>query len=167
MKPVLERLVEAWRAADKIGFLGVGNPLRADDSVGLYIVAGLQEHLEGKTGKQLQFYQGESAPENFSGAIREFAPQVLFIFDAAELNEDPGDFRLIECDQIGGASFCTHMLPLKILANYLVATAGCEVIVVGVQPKYLEFAYPLSQAVEKAAGQFIDEFIKTATAKEE
>jgi hydrogenase 3 maturation protease len=164
MKQVIERLAQAWQGADKIAFLGVGNPLRADDSVGLFLVDEIQKQLEAASTKQLRFYLGESAPENFSGAIREFAPDVLFIFDAAEFDAEPGQFRLIECEDIGGASFCTHMLPLHILANYLITTAGCTVVVVGVQPQYLEFAYPLSQVVEKAAALFVREFVRTVTA---
>ncbi len=161
MNQVIERLTAVWQDGAKLAFLGVGSPLRADDAIGLLIVAALEERLTRIASKQLRFYLGESAPENFSGVIRQFAPDYLIMVDAAEFAAAPGSFRLIQSDEIGGASFCTHMLPLGILANYLEATAGCRVLVVGVQPETLEFGHPVSQRVEQAAGQFVETFVKS------
>jgi hydrogenase 3 maturation protease len=159
MNKIIDRLATVWRDGGKLVFLGVGNPLRADDSVGLFIVEELEQKLGTVTGKELRFFLGESAPENFSGAIREFAPTYVIVFDAAEFEEAPGSSRLIEQAEIGGVSFSTHMLPLNILANYLTATAGCQVVVVGIQPKLLEFGYPMTGVVKKAAEQLVTEFI--------
>lgn len=145
----------------KIAFLGVGSPLRADDSVGLYIVSELEKRLKPKPEQQFRFYLGESAPENFSGEIRNFSPDHLLIFDAAELECQPGECTLIDQDSIGGVSFCTHMLPLKILADYLRTTAGCQVTVIGVKPKLLEFAYPMTGEVTAGAERLIAELIES------
>ena len=161
MNAVVERLTAVWQDGSKIAFLGVGSPLRADDSVGLFIVAELAKQLTKVDSKQLRFYLGESAPENFSGAIRQFAPDYVILFDAARFASEPGSFRLIHSNEIAGATFCTHMLPLGILANYLEATAGCQVLVVGVQPDTLEFGYPISKRVEQAATEFVETFLKS------
>ena len=95
MNKVIDRLATVWRDGKKLVFLGVGSPLRADDSIGLFIVEELEKQLSGITDKELRCFLGESAPENFSGAIREFAPDYLVIFDAAEFDATPGSFRLI------------------------------------------------------------------------
>lgn len=155
MNKVVDRIGSICKVAPRVAFLGVGSPLRADDSVGLHIVESLQQTLKPTPDQEFQFFLGESAPENFSGAIRVFGPTHLLIFDAADLNLDPGSFALIEEEQIGGISFSTHMLPLKILTAYLTATTSCEVVVVGVQPKMMEFAYPMTPEVRQAADQFI------------
>jgi hydrogenase 3 maturation protease len=157
MIEVIDRLLDIWKDGRKIAFLGVGSPLRADDSVGLFIVEGLKERLQMVPGRELQFYLGESAPENFSGAIREFRPEYLIIFDAAEMEQTPGTFSLIEQDQIGGAGFSTHMLPLKLLSEYLIMVTGCRVLVVGIQPKLLEFGYEITKEVRTAAEEFVKE----------
>jgi hydrogenase 3 maturation protease len=157
MNEIVERLAAIWENETRLVFLGVGSPLRADDSVGLFIVEELEKGLAAPAGKELRFYLGESAPENFSGAIREFGPSTVIIFDAAEFGAAPGTFRLIEADEIGGASFSTHMLPLHVLANYLTASAGCRILVIGVQPKLLEFGYPLTPKVQSAAAGFVRE----------
>jgi Ni,Fe-hydrogenase maturation factor len=52
-------------------------------------------------------------------------------------------------------SFSTHILPLKILVDYLVEVTGCAVTVIGIQPKLLEFAYPMTNAVKAAADRFV------------
>jgi hydrogenase 3 maturation protease len=87
----------------------------------------------------------------------------LVIFDAADLQEPPGTFALIETDKIGGVSFTTHMMPLKILVDYLVMATNCQVMVIGVQPDNLEFGETLSPTVEAAVEEFIKEMIATET----
>ena len=159
MKNTINSLAEFFTDGGRFAFLGVGSPLRADDSVGLYITESLENRLKPGKDKEMRFYLGESAPENFSGELRNFSPSHLVIFDAAEIGETPGYFRPIQPAEIGGVSFSTHMLPLKILVEYLVATIGCKVMVVGVQPKNLEFAEPLSVEVKQAADKFVEEFV--------
>jgi hydrogenase 3 maturation protease len=158
MMEIADRLSERLQGGRKVAFLGVGAPLRADDSIGLYIVSGLEKRLKADPDTEYIFFLGESAPENYSGAIRSQMPSHVVILDAAEMGREPGAFRMIEPDQIGGVSFSTHMLPLKILADYLVKTTACQIVVIGVQPKYLEFGYPISTEVKTAADQFIKEF---------
>lgn len=143
----------------KVAFLGVGSPLRADDSVGLYIVNKLASRLTPHAGQELRFYLGESAPENFSGEIRNFGTTHLVVIDAADMSEAPGTMRIIEQDQIGGTSFSTHMMPLKMLTDYLVMATGCKVFVLGIQPQSLAFGQLISEPVQKAADQFLAEFV--------
>lgn len=155
MTEITSRLAALWQSSRKIVFLGVGSPLRADDSVGLFIVEQLQSALMIPPDKEVHFFLGESAPENFSGEIRKICPDTLVIIDAANIGTEPGTAVLIDRNEIGGVSFSTHMLPLKILTDYLVTVTGCEVMVVGIQPKLLEFAYPISDEVKTAAEKVV------------
>ena len=154
---IVAELLKRLQEGNKIAFLGVGSPLRADDSIGLYIVSELESQLKKNSGREYRFYLGESAPENFSGIIRSESPSHVVIIDAAELNQKPGALSLIPLEQIEGASFSTHTLPLKILIDYLKKTIACQVVIVGVQPKLLEFGYPITSEVKKAADQFVAE----------
>lgn len=160
---VIAELANVLNNAVKIAFLGVGSPLRSDDSLGLCLTMGLERSLQPNPNQVFQFSLGESAPENFSGTIREFKPDYLVIFDAADLHQPPGTFALIAPDQIGGASFATHMLPLKILVDYLVLATGCQVMVIGVQPETLEFGETLSPVVATVVEEFIRELVATET----
>jgi hydrogenase 3 maturation protease len=159
MNSLITTLTTGIAGGSKVAFLGVGSPLRADDSVGLYITNELKSRITAYSGQELRFYLGESAPENFSGEIRNFGTTHLVIIDAADLGEEPGAMRLIDQDQIGGTSFSTHMLPLKMLTNYLVMTTGCQVFVVGMQPKCLAFGQLISEPVQQAADRFLEGFI--------
>lgn len=155
MNQVIECLAAIWQSSRKIAFLGVGSPVRSDDSVGLYVVSELEKCLADDPTRELRFYLGESAPENFSGEIRNFAPTHTIIFDAANMGTSPGTFAVIDPETIGGVSFATHMLPLKILVNYFIATTGCQIAVIGVQPKNLEFGESLSPEIKAAADALI------------
>jgi hydrogenase 3 maturation protease len=157
MSEIIPHLITGIRGGSKIAFLGIGSPLRADDSVGLYIVNEMMSRLVPYPGQEFRFCLGESAPENFSGEIRSFGTTHLVIIDAADMGTTPGTMRLIAQDQIGGTSFSTHMLPLKMLTDYLVMTTGCQVFVVGVQPRSLAFGQLISEPVKEAADKFLDQ----------
>ncbi len=154
---VINEFLNLLRDSKKIAFLGVGSPLRADDSIGLYIVSEFENQLKKNPNRECLFFLGESAPENFSGAIRSEAPSHVVIIDAAQIGKEPGSFTLIEPEKIEGVGFSTHMLPLKILIDYLKQAIACQVIIVGVQPKLLEFGYPITTEVKNAADRFIRE----------
>ena len=155
MNEIIPKLAMIIKKTPKAVFLGVGSPLRSDDNVGNRVVALLAEKLKARPGGEFRFYQGESAPENFTGAIRQFGPDYLFIFDAAELGKPPGTFALIPPEQIDGMSFASHVLPLKIICNYISSAIGCQTILVGIQPQNLEFGETLSMVVEEAIDEFI------------
>lgn len=159
MTEVLELLAAIIKKSSKIAFLGVGSPLRSDDNLGNRIVAVLEEKLKDYAGVDIQFYQGESAPENFTGAIRVFNPEYLIIFDAAELGKPPGTFAIVPPEQIDGFSFASHVLPLKIICNYLSSAVGEQILLVGVEPRSLEFGESLSPEVKKAVANFATELI--------
>jgi hydrogenase 3 maturation protease len=155
MNEVLQELAGTIKKTSKIAFLGVGSPLRSDDNTGNRIVAVLEDKLKADPGQEYHFYQGESAPENFTGVIRAFSPEYLVVFDAAELGKPPGSFALIAPDKIDGIGFASHVLPLKIICNYLSSAVGRRVFLIGVQPQSLEFGENLSPAVEEAINEFI------------
>ena len=155
MNEFLQKLAMIIKKAPKVAFLGVGSPLRSDDNVGNRIVAALADKLKVGPGQEFRFYQGESAPENFTGAIRAFAPEFLILFDAAELGKRPGTFSLIPPGQIEGMSFASHVLPLKIICNYLNSTVGRQILLVGIQPQNLEFGESLSATVTEGLNSFV------------
>lgn len=155
MKEVLEQIALTIKKSSKIAFLGVGSPLRSDDNIGNRMVAALEERLKAGPEREYRFYQGESAPENFTGAIRAFNPEYLMVFDAAELGKPPGTFALIAPDKIDGIGFASHVLPLKIICNYLSSAVGGQIFLIGVQPRSLEFGENLSPAVEGSINEFV------------
>lgn len=109
--------------------------------------------LAGTLGgtKDAKVFHGHTAPENLSGTIKEFAPSHLVVVDAASLGAKPGSVALIPADDVGGATFCTHALPMSVLFAYLrQSLAGLKVVVVGIQPADIAFGRPMSGEVAAA-----------------
>jgi hydrogenase 3 maturation protease len=139
----------AAHARGPVVVLGVGSPLRSDDSAGLRLAALVtRAALPG-----VHAIEAGPAPENCTAEVRRLCPSHLVIVDAADLGEPPGTIRLIAPELIGSTSFGTHGLPLGVVADYLRSEVGCRVVVVGVQPKSLAFGEELSPEVEAAVGE--------------
>jgi hydrogenase 3 maturation protease len=138
--------------ASRIGILGVGSELRADDAAGILVAQRVQELLGNqKTDTQMETFIGATAPENLTGEIKRFAPTHLIIVDAADLNAEPGTITLMNPDSIGGTTFCTHSLPIKVMVDYLLDSFECDVIIIGIQPKSLTMGDTVSKEVLDAA----------------
>jgi hydrogenase 3 maturation protease len=97
------------------------------------------------------------APENVTGELRRFAPQFVLLADAADMQEAPGAIHWIEMKEISGMSASTHSLPLSMLAEYLRLELGCEVALLGIQPRSNEVGEEVSEAVRRAVAEVVGE----------
>lgn len=129
----------------------MGAELRGDDGVGMRIgrILDAAADPEGK----LRVHYGSSAPENCTGPIRSQAPSHLVLIDAAHLGGQPGDVALMEREQITGASFCTHALPLNVIVDFIAASNPQlqDVLLIGIQPEAMGFDEPLTERIEQVA----------------
>ena len=149
--------------ARRLAVLGVGSTLRSDDGAGMYIVGRLIEIFSRENNHGVLFCEGETAPENFSGAIKNFQPDYILIFDAADIGEKPGEIIEIDYKRIGGPSFCSHMLPLRLMLDYLKIETGAEITLFGIQYQSLEFDGEMTQSVKTSADFLVsalENFIK-------
>jgi hydrogenase 3 maturation protease len=103
---------------------------------------------------------GGHAPENATGQLRRFEPEIVLLVDAADMGEHPGTVRLIDLDEIEGMSASTHSLPLSMLANYLVLELGCTVNLLGIQPKSNEVGELISPEVAGAVREVVDTIVE-------
>jgi hydrogenase 3 maturation protease len=127
--------------------LGIGNPLLGDDGAGNYI-ASLMKDPGWKS------FDCGTVPENFSGEVRKFHPEILVFVDAADMNIAPGEFRIVPPEKIAHVAFGTHALPLRVLIEYLEPDAG-RILFIGIQPEQVEMGLPLSESVRKGAGRLV------------
>ena len=124
--------------------LGVGSELRGDDAAGGAVIAALEPN------DNLALFDSGTAPENFTGAIRAFAPEHLLIVDAAEIEGEPGAVRVMEEGEIAGVTFTTHMLPLTVMIDFMRKDMTFGVTVLGIRPASTEFGMDLTPAVAEA-----------------
>ena len=156
--------------------------MRGDDAVGVAIInrlsrneqssdsflndegneSALQNRIVEKTDahSRFRFINGGSAPENVLGEIKTFRPDALVFIDAVVSNRPAGTVSFIDTgnEKISGISFCTHSLPLTIIANYLRQTVPCEIFVIGIEPEDLNFRADcvLTESVACAADEIVD-----------
>lgn len=101
--------------------------------------------------------EGGPAPENLSGQLCKFAPDLILFIDAANLGEKPGTVQWISEECIDGLSASTHSLPLSMLARYLTLELNCHVIFLGIQPGSNEVGETVSAEVRQAVREIVQE----------
>ena len=141
-------LKEKLRGAEKIAVLGAGSVLRSDDAAGVCVIQQMKAAFASVNHSALLLCEGETAPENYSGSIRRFCPSHLLVVDAADLGKQPGDVAEIRPEDVGGPTFCSHMLPLRVMIDYLRQETGAEVTLLGIQSKSIAFDGEMSKEVE-------------------
>ena len=149
-------LKDKLKGAKRIAILGIGSQLRGDDVAGMLVAKELEVYA-GFINKHTPFkvFFGASAPENVTGQIKKFNPSHILIIDSAEMGEAAGRVSLISLESEVCSSFSTHRLPSRILVDYLTHSIGCEVIMLGIQPKSINFGETLSPEVEKGVKEFV------------
>ncbi|MFW9884841.1 MAG: hydrogenase maturation peptidase HycI [Candidatus Thorarchaeota archaeon] len=148
---IQDDLVKFIADAKKIAVLGVGNDLRSDDGLGLVIVDGLK-HMQGPN---LLVENVGSVPEAFASNLTDFGAEKVIMVDAADMLRLPGHIELITKDRIGGITISTHRMPLSLLMQYLEDRTGAQTLLLGVQPKNIEFGEGLSPEIQTVTEKII------------
>jgi hydrogenase 3 maturation protease len=132
----------------RVAVLGVGNEMNGDDGAGVRVVRALAARLAATP--ELLLIDGGVAPENYTGPLRRFRPDLIVEIDAAHQDQPPGTLAWIDWREADGMSASTHTLPPSVLASFLTTDLGCQMALIGIQPAALEMGHPLSPAVEAA-----------------
>jgi len=159
---LVQRLTNLTKSSDtgevvrppRIAFLGIGNELNGDDAAGVEVVSRLRSVFI--TGTNILVLDGGTAPENFTGPMRRFMPQLVILVDCADMGKEPGSVAWLEVDELEGFSASTHTLPPTVLAHFLSHEIGCEVGLIGIQPDSLDFGAALSNPVTEAIDEIVD-----------
>jgi len=160
-------LGEKIKNSQKITVLGIGSELRGDDVAGVRVAQKLidqcsQDCQKDILNSRLQVLFGYTAPENFTDEIRKFSPSHIIMIDSAEMGEEPGTAKFIAPQEIQGTTFSTHSLPLSVLVDYLHQSLPCEILVIGIEPKQMDFGSKISREVRKTVNLLSDSLIAFA-----
>jgi hydrogenase 3 maturation protease len=145
----LQRLQKPDRSP-RIAFVGIGHELRGDDAAGVMLARAMQPLA---ASDRVIVVDAGAAPENCTGLLRRFRPDLVVLVDAAQLDEPPGTVRWLAWQETAGLSASTHTLPLHMLASYLTADLGCDVALIGIQPAQNAIDSPLSPMVQQAVDE--------------
>jgi len=140
------------KGAKKIAVIGIGSTLINDDAACILVA----EKLEKINSNKIKVFIGSTAPENLTGEIISYNPSHIFIIDSVDADQKPGFTMLIGPEDAGGVSFSSHMLPVKMMVDYLLGALKCEIIIAGIQPKSLEFGENVSEEVNKSVSKIVE-----------
>lgn len=143
----LKEDLEGWlRGCSRLVILGVGNPLRGDDALGIELL----KELRGRVPRRVKLIDGGVVPENFIGKIKALKPSHVLIVDAARFGGEPGETRLIMPEHIAGIAISTHAMPLYILTELISEGNNVKIALLGVEPKNLNLGDRISPEIEDA-----------------
>jgi len=157
LNPLLKQLTSKSAKPPRIAILGVGNQFRSDDAAGVLIARALSSRECAKDTEHVLIIEAGHAPENTTGELRKFAPDLVLIIDAAEISQQPGTVQWIPEEAIDGMSASTHSLPLSMLARYLRLDLHCTVTLLGIQPGSNEVDNGISPEVLRAIQEIVEE----------
>jgi hydrogenase 3 maturation protease len=142
----------------RVAVVGVGHELRGDDAAGLAVARALKAALADD--ERVLVIDAGSAPENQTGPLRRFRPDVVLFIDAAQINKAPGVIQWLPWEETDGISASTHTLPLSVLARYLIGELGCEVALLCIQPADNTIGVALSPGVTKAVDSIVSALLR-------
>jgi len=149
--PILGHLKEHLRG--KVVILGIGNTLRNDDGVGSILASRIKDKVP------YTVYDSGQSPENYLGKIVKEKPDTVVIIDAVDFGAKPGEFNLLEGQDIKSVNlFFTHNASISLLINYLKTSLGADIIILIIQPENIALGDELSPQVLETLVQLEDWF---------
>jgi hydrogenase 3 maturation protease len=144
MLPELLKIIS--RSDKRILFVGIGNVLKNDDGVGVYITNRVNN------SERVLSLTVEVSIENYIGKINSLKPDILILIDCTEMKSPPGTCKLMKPDQISDITFNTHNISLKKVADFF----SMDAFVLGIQPENIDFGEKISYLVKQVADKIIN-----------
>jgi hydrogenase 3 maturation protease len=139
----LNRLLE--QKDKKKLFVGIGNLLKMDDGVGVYISRALNDR------ENISSITAEVSIENYIGKINSLNPDILVIIDCVDIRSVAGTFKILDINQVQDFTFNTHNISLKRLSDFF----KMPVFILGIQPEKIDFGENISYLVKNIADKII------------
>lgn len=168
-KNSLNLAIQSLQQADRlprVAIVGVGHELRGDDAAGLLVARGLLTHLPEdyediavSLRPALLVVEAGAAPENVTGRLRHYHPDLVILMDAADFKAHPGSVRWLDWRETEGLSASTHTLPLNLVSQYLAHELNCQVALLGIQPASNELGHDPTLLVQMAIDSLVIDLI--------
>jgi hydrogenase maturation protease len=140
----LNALQTSLSSAERVAVLGIGNVLRGDDGVGVFVARTLQ--LDRCLPHDWLVLECGAVPEACTGVVRRFAPDLIVLIDAVDMAAPPGTIAWFDTWSSPGISAAsTHGVSLDLLADFLRSDVHCRSGLLGIQPATLGFGEGLSK----------------------
>lgn len=142
-------------ARKRICVLGLGNLMRTDDAVGMMAVQALGE--EADRGGNVSFVEGGTLGLDLMHALRDVTH--LLALDAVDVGAEPGTLVRFEKDELGNIPVgkSAHLLGFSDLIGVLklMGDEPEEIVLLGVQPKLIDWGTELTDELERALPELL------------
>ena len=128
-------------------FVGIGNALKSDDGIGIYICNNIKQTNKIKT------LIVESGIEKFVGKINSLNPEILILVDCTDFNKEPGFIDILSIERVQDFTVNTHTISVKRISEFF----KMKTYLLGVQPKNVKFGEKFSESVFNSANELIKE----------
>ena len=156
----------------EIAVIGIGNPLRSDDGIGIVLLHQLVKQ-KNKFPKTIDFIDGGTGGINLLHVLVKYNT-VLFI-DAVEFQGTPGESRIFSFDEIKNHTtkegYSTHIEDMRqiLLLSEKLKELPKTLFVFGIQPKTVypdvKLSKELEQSIDHLLKQLDNEIKKYASQK--
>jgi hydrogenase maturation protease len=147
-------------SSERLAVVGLGNPLRRDDGIGIRLLAMLRP---GQEGKRIVFYDFGTASLGLVNLIKDF--RKVLLIDAIDAGLPPAELKIFKFHE---ASFLvrekkasSHELSLSDLLRVCNALGvAADVRIAGIQVKDISYGLEMTDELENAkqciAGQILE-----------
>ncbi len=150
----MDRIFKKIEDGEKVLIIGIGNRLKGDDGAGSIIAEKLKEILKKEN---VYIIDAENKPENYIGKIKKISPSLILIIDCADFNSFPGDFRILNIDEVKEGTISTHNFSIPLLKKLI---GEIEIYLLGIQPEKISFGENLSFSVLNSIKKILNLFCK-------
>ncbi len=137
----------------RVAVVGIGNEFNGDDCAGPLIARKLTARVTPR--ENILIVDAGTAPENITGSLRSFQPDLVVLIDAVDLGKPVGTVEWLSWDAVEGMDAFTHGLPPAVFGNFLRQELGCQVGLIGIQPASLRFDQPPHPAVKASINKVV------------
>ena len=141
-------LEELFQNAKRVVICGIGNDIRGDDAFGVLVAERLKELLDNPNVLVLNC--GE-VPENYTGKIANFKPDLVVFVDAVDFGGEVGEYIIADPEGTLGEAISTHGLPLKFVTQFMKTMVKAEFVLIGCQPGSTGLFQEPSELIKKRA----------------
>ena len=150
---------EPVKRRPRIVVIGVGNLLQRDEGIGIHTVKALQEM---QLPDRITIIDGGTSPDIIACTR---TGDKLIIVDAARAGGNPGAIYRFEPDDLiteSGAALSVHELgvPHNLRLMLLSGNEPAETVIIGIEPKVIEWGTELSPELEKKIPEIIGVVLK-------
>jgi len=144
----------------RIAVIGLGNPLRSDDAIGIFLL----DKLKGKIDKDIEIIDCGTGGFKLLHQLAKF-DFILFI-DAVNLSKEIGEYKYFSVDEVESNKddygLSTHENDLMKIINISrqIDEISNSLFVFGIQPGNISFGTKISKEIQKNVDLYVEKIIE-------